>query len=212
METIYLIMPGKISDSFAKIVKIATENCRLVIIKTTEDLTYIRNKKIIFAIELDECGFNIPLFEILLKLKGRGDNSLLGSKAVIIIQSSGELFTKSTAQSIIFLANQMGSRFPGHPVAEATYNLNNFITWQKTFNLPLIEIYKKQSKESVRILIRENLKLINRPKILVLHSSLFKTSNTLMLWRMVKENLRGEGTKKLHVENGTVVDCRGVFL
>jgi len=30
METAYLIMPGKISDSFAEIVKIATENCQLM--------------------------------------------------------------------------------------------------------------------------------------------------------------------------------------
>ena len=62
METIYLIMPGKISDSFAEIVKIATENCQLTIVKATEDLPALKNKKIIFAIELDECGFNIPLF------------------------------------------------------------------------------------------------------------------------------------------------------
>jgi hypothetical protein len=85
METIYLVMPGKISDSFAEVVKIATENCQLTIIKTIEDFPIdLRNKKIIFAIELDECGFNIPLFEMLLKLKERGDDSLLGSRAVII--------------------------------------------------------------------------------------------------------------------------------
>jgi len=136
METIYLIMPGKISDGFAEIVKIATESYQLTVVKTVNDFPIdLQNKKIIFAIELDECGFNIPLLEMLLKLKGRGDNSLLGSKAVIIIQSSGELFTKSAAQSIIFLANQMGCRFPGHPVVEATYNLNNFLTWQKNFQL-----------------------------------------------------------------------------
>jgi len=209
METVYLIMPGKISDSFAEIVKIATENCQLTIIKTTEDLPALKNEKIIFAIELDECGFNIPLFKILLKLKERGDNSLLGSRAVIIIQSSSELFTKSTTQNIIFLTNQMGCRFPGHPAVEATHNLNNFITWQKTFNQPLLEIYKEQTRELVKKLTEENLKLINRPKILVLHSSLFKTSNTLMLWKMVKESLSGEDIRELHVENGTVVDCRG---
>ncbi|GAF70242.1 unnamed protein product [marine sediment metagenome] len=45
METIYLIMPGKISDSFTEIVKIATENCQLAIIKTTEDLPALKNKK-----------------------------------------------------------------------------------------------------------------------------------------------------------------------
>ncbi|MGB2782911.1 MAG: NAD(P)H-dependent oxidoreductase [Atribacterota bacterium] len=210
METIYLIIPGKISDSFVEVVKIATENYQLTILKTIQDFPVdLRNKKIIFAIELDECGFNIPLFEMLLKLKEKGDDSLLGSRAVIIIRSSSELYTKSAAQKIIFLANQMGCRFHGHPVVEATYNLSNFLTWQKTFKLPLIEIYKKQTKELVKKIAGENLKLIDRPKILVLHSSLFKTSNTLMLWRMVKENLKGEDIEELHVENGTVVDCRG---
>jgi len=209
MENVYLINPGKISNSFAEVVKIATKGYQPVIIKTFKELPALRDKKIIFAIELDECGFNIPLFEILLKLKERGDDTLSGSRAVIIIQSSSELFTKSTAQKIIFLTNQMGCRFPGHPVVEATYNLNNFLTWQKTFNLPLLEIYKKQSKELVKKLMEENLKLINRPRILVLHSSLFRTSNTLMLWRMVKENFTGEDIKEFHVENGTVVDCRG---
>jgi len=180
METIYLIIPGKISDNFAEIVRTATENYKLTIVKTIQDLPIdLRNKKIIFAIELDECGFNIPLFEMLLKLKERGDESLLGSRAVIIIQSSSELFTKSTAQKIIFLTNQMG------------------------------EIYKQQSKEAVKKIVEENLTLISRPKILVLHSSLFKISNTLMLWRMVKESLNGEDIKEFHVENGTVVDCRG---
>jgi len=210
MENIFLIMPGKISDSFAEIVKIATENCPLTIIRTVKDLPVdLQNRKIIFAIELDECGFNLPLFEMLLKLKKRGDNVLLGSRAVIIIQSSSELFTKSTAQKMIFLTNQMGCRFPGHPVVEATHNLNNFLTWQKTYNLPLVEIYREQARELVKKLKDENLKLINRPKILVLHSSLFKTSNTLMLWKMVKESLGGEDIRELHVENGTVVDCRG---
>ena len=150
METIYLIIPGKISDSFTGIVKIATENCQLTIVKTTEDLPALKNKKIIFAIELDECGFNIPLFEMFLKLKERGDDALLYSRAVIIIQSSSQLFTKSTAQKIIFLTNQMGCRFPGHSAVEATRNLNNFITWQKTFNLPHLEIYKEQTKELVK--------------------------------------------------------------
>jgi len=210
MDTICMIIPGKISDSFAEIVKKATENYQLKIIKTIHDFPVdLRNKNIIFAIELDECGFNIPLFEMLLKLKERGDHSLLDSRAVIIIQSSSELFTKSTAQKIVFLTNQMGCRFPGHPVVEATYNLDNFITWQKTYNLPLVEIYQEKIKELVKRLMGEDLKLINKPKILVLHSSLLKTSNTLMLWKMVKEDLSEEDIREFHVENGTVVDCRG---
>jgi len=210
METVYLIRPGKISNSFAEIIKIATGNYQLTIVKTIEDIPPdLRNKKIIFAIELDECGFNVPLFEILLKLKERGNDFLLGSKAVVLIQSPNKLFTKNTAQRIVFLANQMGCRFHGHPVVEATFNLSNFLTWQKTYSLPLMEIYQKQSRELVSKLMIEDLTLINNPRVLVLHSSSFKTSNTLMLWEMVKDNLTGLNLNELHVENGTIVDCRG---
>ena len=38
MEMIYLIMPGKISDSFAEVIRIATENYQLTIIKTIQDI------------------------------------------------------------------------------------------------------------------------------------------------------------------------------
>jgi multimeric flavodoxin WrbA len=210
METIYLIIPGTISNSFADIIQMATKNYHSVIIKTLEDTPAdLRNKKIIFAIELDKCGFNISLFEIILRLRERGNDSLLGSRAVMIIQSPNELFTKNMAQKIIFLANQMGCRFPGNPIVEATRNLNNFFTWQKTFDLSLAEIYQKQSQELVSKLMVENLILIDTPKILILHSSSFKTSNTLMLWEMVKDNLNIGNLRELHLENGTIVDCRG---
>jgi len=209
MESIYLLIPGKISNSFSDIIKKATAGYNQIIIKTFEDITDLKNKKIVFAIELDECGFNISLFEILLKLRKKGNDSLLGSSAVIIIQSPSELFTKNIAQRIIFLASLMGCRFPGHPVVEATNNLHNFITWQKIYNLSLKEIYQKQAKELVDKLMDEKPILIKNPKMLVLHSSSFKTSNTLMLWQMVKENLKIKNLRELHVENGTVVDCRG---
>jgi len=68
MKMICLIMLGKISDSFAEVIKVATENYQSTIIKTIQDFPAdLQNKKIIFAVELDECGFNIPLFEMLLK-------------------------------------------------------------------------------------------------------------------------------------------------
>ena len=210
MEIVYLIIPGTISNSFTAIIQMATKNYHSVIIKTIEDIPAdLRNKKIIFAIELDKCGFNISLFEIILRLREKGNDSLLGSRAVMIIQSPNELFTKNMAQKVIFLANQMGCRFPGNPIVEATRNLNNFFTWQKTFDLSLTEIYQKQSKELVSKLMVENLILIDTPKILILHSSSFKTSNTLMLWEMVKDNLNIGNLRELHIENGTIVDCRG---
>jgi len=44
----------------------------------------------------------------------------------------------------------LGCRFPGHSAVEATHDLSNFLTWQKTSNLPLLEIYKEQAKELVK--------------------------------------------------------------
>ncbi len=46
METIYLIMLGKISDSFAEVIKIATENYQLTIVKTTEDSLLSKIKRL----------------------------------------------------------------------------------------------------------------------------------------------------------------------
>ncbi|MEA2022575.1 MAG: NAD(P)H-dependent oxidoreductase [Candidatus Caldatribacteriota bacterium] len=209
MKNLYLIQTGKITKKFKEIIDYSTKDYAPELITSSRELPDLRGKKIIIAIELDQCGFNVPLFDILLKLKKRGDKSLLNSKAVIIVQSSSELFTKSIARKIILLCNQMGCAFPGHPVVEAIENLNNFLTWQKIYNTPLFEIYKKKCKDLVNRLIKEKLVQIDHPKILILHSSLFKTSNTLMLWRMVKKNLTGEEIRELHVENGTVVDCRG---
>ncbi len=89
-----------------------------------------------------------------------------------------------------------------------SYNKN----CKKTFNSPPLEIYKEQAKELVKKLTEENFKLIYRPKILVLHLGLFKTSNTLMLWKMLKENLNGKdiGDKTLFsvvVSGNSGSDC-----
>jgi len=69
MEPIYLVIPGKISNNFAEIIKIATEDYKTIIIDTFKDLPDLKNKKIVFAVELDECGLNISLFTMLLRLK-----------------------------------------------------------------------------------------------------------------------------------------------
>jgi len=209
MKNLYLIETGKIDKKFREVINFSIKYYTPQLITSSKELPDLRKKKIIFAIALNECGFNKSLFNILLKLKRRGNHSLLNSKAVIIVQSSNEFFTKSIAQKVILLCNQMGCEFPGHSVVEAIQNYNNFLTWQKIYNMPLFEIYKKKCKELVHSLIKEKLYQINHPKILVLHSSHFKTSNTLMLWRMVKKYFKEEKIKELHVENGTIVDCRG---
>jgi len=204
-----LILAGNISKKFKQIINRSTEEYSPELIAFPGKIPKLSGKRIIFAIELDDCGLNIDLFRLLLMLKNRGDKSLVKSKAILIIRSNNELFTKSIAQKVLFLCNQMGCEFPGHPVVEAIKDYKNFITWQRIYNLPLEQIFLEKCKQIVYRLMKEEYRKIHQPKILVLHSSHFKTSNTYMLWRIVKKNLRGENIQELHVENGTVIDCRG---
>lgn len=209
MNRIYLILPGDISDKLSKMVEAATLGLDTYIINDAESIPDLRNKKIVFAVQLDELGYNIPLFEILSEISQRGRDALFGSSGVIIINSPNELYTKSVSQDIIFKANQMGCRFPGHPVIEAIEELKNFRTWQKQLNLSLDDIAVQMCQKLRKNFLNDNPKTIVNPRILALHASSHKTSNTLMLWKMIREHIKNCTIEEYHVENGTIVDCKG---
>lgn len=209
MKEIYLIIPGEISDYLKRMVEAATGDIKTIIVKDSKNIPNLQNKKIIFAIELNKAGYNIPLMEIMTKLRERGLDSLKGAQGVVIIYSQSEFYTKSTAHNIIFLANQLGCRFPGHPIVEATNTFENFRTWQKKLNIPLEEIGIELCKKLRKNFIKDDPKQITNPKILVLHASSYKSSNTLMLWKMIRSHLKNCDIEVLHVDNGTIVDCKG---
>jgi len=209
MSDIYLIIPGEVSDQLSIMAKVATEGLTITRLSDANNIPDLQNKKIILAVELDNIGYNIPLFQILSKLSQRGEHALKGAEAAIIIHSPSELYTKSTAHNIIFLMNKMGCRFPGHPVVEAIHDLSNLKTWQKKLKLPLEDICIELCKRLKENLINDNIKPISKPLILALHASSHKTSNTLMLWDMIKQHIRGCDIEEFHVENGTIIDCKG---
>ncbi|WP_432663595.1 NAD(P)H-dependent oxidoreductase [Wukongibacter baidiensis] len=209
MNEIYLVMPGEISDKLSKMVEAATLGLDRHIITNPDKIPDLRNKKIVFAVQLDDLGYNIPLFEILSRISKRGRDALIGSSGVIIINSPNELYTKSVSQDIIFKANQMGCRFPGHPLVESIEELKNFRTWQKHLNLPLDDIAIQMCTKLRKNFLKDNPKTIKDPKVLVLHASSHKTSNTLMLWNMIKGHINNCTIEEYHVENGTIVDCKG---
>jgi Multimeric flavodoxin WrbA len=209
MSFIFLLMPGEASDRLKLMVQSATECYDVLLVKNAAELPDLRNKRILFAAELDNSGVNIGILQIFSVLFQQGKDSLSGSTGIVIVRSQGELNTKSAAQNIIFNANQLGCRFPGHPLVEATGNLNNFRAWQKQINKPLEDICMDMCKKLGLKLVEDNPNKIHEPNILVLHSSQRKTSNTLKLWNMVSNHLSSCTISELHVENGDVLDCKG---
>ncbi len=209
MKNLVLIVPEKPSKVLLSMINSTIENYNAQIVENEVNLPNLENKKIIFAIELNDSGININLFKILLKLHKRGSSCLKGSTAIILIHSNTELYTKTTAQSIVLRTNQMGCRFPGRPIVEATGSLNNLMTMQKAMNIPIKDVLSESCKKLGKRLIDDNPTIIKKPNILILHASNRKTSNTLTLWDMVEEHMPNVEITEIHIENGTVRDCIG---
>lgn len=173
-----------------------------------------QSRKLVFALDLNELGSCLELNELLLLLVRRSNvasDVFLGSIGTLLVHSSSELFTKSAASHILFLANQLGCSFIGHPMVEATESLMNFATWQKQQpgSSSLLDICLDQCKRLGKRLLEASPLQFDAPRILALHASRAATSNTLMLWDRVYQQLRREQVEVLNVENGTIHDCIG---
>lgn len=210
METLYIINPCK-SSPFLEEMAGAVSHCfdKIVSIKSISDIKDFKNKKILFSIQLNEVGFCPEMDQFMYDLWHKGNDSLIGSSGILLIHCHNELFTKTYAQNIILHANMLGCSFMGRPIVEATTNLRNFLVLQNTIPKPLKEICLSLCKDLGTRLKTSNPILIKNPKIAVLHSSNFKTSNTLMLWNMIKKHLHGYDISVHHIENGAVKDCIG---
>ncbi len=205
-------MPGEISDRLNNMLKYSLEGYEYFSIRTIEGFSEfkdMKNSRILFAVELGYTGINIELYKMLEKINMSNNDFFENSVASIIINSDNEFFTRDVARKIILYANMVGCTFPGRPVSEATGSLYNFNTYKKIQNMDLIDICYSDCRKTVTNLMDFNMHKINNPHILTLHSSNYKTSNTLTLWKMVKDNLDGYEINEIHIENGSVRDCKG---
>jgi multimeric flavodoxin WrbA len=168
------------------------------------------DRKIVFLADLDPLGHCDALHTQLLMLwQQHGELGLQGSEGLVLIHSSGNLSTKRAAQGVLFWANRMGCRFPGHAMVESLGDLSNFLTWQKTIPLSLEEIRDQQCRKQMARFMAYERPRVSDPRILVLHASSNRTSNTLMLWDGVARHLPEGWVNTMHFENGSVVDCKG---
>lgn len=204
-----IICPSKPSIILNNMISSITQNHSFDLICENFDYIDLKNKRIIFAVELGKSGINIELMKIFKSLEEKNPYSMKNSIGSIIIHSDTELNTRSVGREVIFRANQLGCAFPGRPIVEATNTLRNFLNFKKYFNISLEEACLKNCSDlSDRLLNYEPVKKEN-PKILVVHSSNVNTSNTYMLWRLVRKNLKKCEIKEVYLGEDNIADCRG---
>lgn len=213
MKELYLIIPEKpsklLSQMIESAISIRNPEDKVIIINNEHNLPDLTHKRILFAIEINDAGYNMGLSKIITELYKKGKGALYGSIGGLLLYSKNELFTKSLAQNIIFHCNHLGCRFPGRPIVEATGSLSNLLTLQKAMKGSLEDVCLNLCKKLGDTVLHDNPVLIENPNILVLHASNRKTSNTLTLWDMIKNNIDCSNIKEIHIENGTVRDCYG---
>lgn len=165
-----------------------------------------RSKKLVLSIQLDAQGFCLPLYEWLSGLKNK---DFTGSSAVLMVHSENEWFTKKMVQDVIFLLNHWGCHFMGRPFVEATANLKNFLTLQKVHPGTLEEVCLYACKKLSQRFLKAPPLVPQGNRLLILHASNYDTSNTLAFWHRVEAHLKVPSCQTIHIENGTVRDCKG---
>jgi multimeric flavodoxin WrbA len=210
MRNTYVIISDHPSSMLLEMINTLIEKKDAVFINSEKQLYYLKNSYIIFACELNLAGICDTSMRIMSTLRQGNNNSLENSRGAVLVHSQEELYTKAFAQWIILNANMEGCCFPGHPVVEATGSLKNYLTWQKAMCMPLKNICLSMCTKLRNILYSdETVSIKLSPKVLALHASERKTSNTLLLWNLVKRNLLSCSVQELHVENGSIRDCNG---
>ena len=170
----------------------------------------ISQERILFAVALSEAGVNIEYYRLLEYLRGHPE-CIKGSVGGIIVDGGGEFYTKAIARRFAFSANMCGCTFPGKPLVEATGSLGNFHVLSTISGREPAEIYEEQVRALAdKVLGFDMPDAEGKIKVLALHASTRRTSNTLLLWDMVKKHLhsRAEITE-IALQNGQIYDCRG---
>lgn len=171
--------------------------------------TQLSGKRILFAVCLSEAGVNLEYYRMLEYFR-RAPSCLEGAVGGILVDGSGELFTKSLARRLAFSANLAGCTFPGKPLVEATGSLYNFSVMSKVLGTDHLMTYENQVQNLIqRILTYEEPKARGK-KVLAVHASSRKASNSLLLWEKVRAHMDPEtDVTEVSLRNGQLLDCRG---
>lgn len=170
----------------------------------------MEERKILFAVALAKGGVNHGYGRVISYLS-QHETCLDGYVGAVLVDGADELFTKKLGRQMVFIANRAGCIFPGKPLVEATVSLYNFTIQANVHGLSLIDAYKKSSRGLVeKLMAYDGKKRLGIKRVLALHASSRRTSNSLLLWEMVKSRLENAvEVEEISLRNGTLVDCRG---
>ncbi|HWQ06170.1 MAG TPA: NAD(P)H-dependent oxidoreductase [Feifaniaceae bacterium] len=169
----------------------------------------IAGKRVLFALGVGAVGPDEEVCSLLRELRAN-ETCMRGSIGAMLLDGSGELYTKQTADQLALAANMAGCLFLGKPLAEATGSLENWRVQAKRRNVEPLEAYRLAARELVERLVSFTPPVFERPKILMLHASDRATSNTLQLGSAICEQLKTDcDVREISLQNGAVFDCRG---
>lgn len=205
-----VISPGKTaSQRFTRALSNALSGRKTELITHISVDTPLQNRHILFAVPLDDAGCNHGLLEMLSIFRSHPD-FLAGSIGGLVVDGTGDLYTKATARELVLSANRAGCLFIGRPLVEATGSLRNFMIQSKNADCSLEEAYHLALQELCERILTFEPPKFDRPNLLVLHASSHSKSNTYALWKRVEEKLDPYcDITEIGLRNGTLEDCSG---
>ncbi|WP_317853702.1 NAD(P)H-dependent oxidoreductase [Chakrabartyella piscis] len=178
------------------------------IIDCIQNLQDVQNQRILFAIPVGVSGINLQYYRFLKEMRLKKD-MFLGSVGSVLVDGESELYTKSVARELMLTANMAGCAFPGRALVEGTSSLYNFHIQASNLHTDNETAYVLAAKDLLKRLMEFKEEKRVKPRLLVLHASSRKTSNTLTLWNEIEKYLPNWEVREISLQNGTVMDCCG---
>lgn len=172
-------------------------------------LPRMKNRRVLFAVSVGQTGTDCAFGSLLSALRA-DEHAMENACAAMLVDGSGELYTKQAARMLMLAANMAGAWMMGKPLLEATGSLNNLAVRAKRLGVGKDEAYGILARELVHRLQTFLPMSMPRKKLLMLHASNQRTSNTLALGNAVCGQLQDRlSVQTLSVRNGTLHDCKG---
>lgn len=209
-DGVYVVHFGRPTSRLNAILDTALDGYQTVHLFARDLVRYdLTECKILFTASVDRWGMADGLNAFLLHTR-KYSSAFLHSCGALIVDGVTELYTKDIARTIVLAANLSGCAFMGKPLVEATATLRNFFVLSHLREEDVGLAYRDSACELVKRLSLFELPTKKRARIVVLHASNRKSSNTMALGALVRDALPKElEMEEYSLASGGIYDCNG---